>query len=103
MTTATSDDLSGQIAEAVRAVGGVAGLHDGAFGEVATYLPGGKVAGVRVRDDLLDVHIAVRWDHPVGPIAEAVRRAVGPLDDRPVHVTVEDIVQPPSGCEGELS
>ncbi|MFD4183444.1 hypothetical protein ACFWPB_20405, partial [Rhodococcus sp. NPDC058514] len=34
------------IADAVLAVPGVAGLHGGMFGEVATYLPGRRVLGV---------------------------------------------------------
>ena len=38
-------DLSETVAAAVLAVPGVAGLHGGAFGDVATYLPGARIAG----------------------------------------------------------
>ena len=41
------------VAAAVRSVPGVAGLHAGMFGEVGTYLPGRRVAGIRIVDGVL--------------------------------------------------
>ncbi|MEU4396783.1 hypothetical protein [Kribbella sp. NPDC023855] len=87
-------DLSELVAAAVLAVPGVAALHGGAFGEVATYLPGAKIAGVRITDDRIQVHLAVAAGYPVHDLADAVRAAVRPLAGQPVDVTIEDVVLP---------
>ena len=79
-----------------RAVPGVVGLHPGMFGEVATYLPGRRVAGVRVTDAAIDLHLVVASDAPVRHTAAAVRRAVGEaFPATAVNVTVEDIATGP--------
>ncbi|GAB3823274.1 hypothetical protein [Kribbella italica] len=90
----TEPELSERIAELTRAVPGVADLHGGVFGEVATYLPGGRVPGVRIRPDHTEVHVSVFWDQPVRATAEAVRTTVQSLVGTPVLVTVEDVVHP---------
>jgi hypothetical protein len=87
-------DLSELIAIAVRSVPGVAGLHRGAFGEVATYLPGRQLPGVRVSDGRIQIHLTALNGHPVRDLAAAVRAAVQPLAEQPVDVTVEDIALP---------
>ncbi|MCK0517427.1 Asp23/Gls24 family envelope stress response protein [Williamsia sp. DF01-3] len=88
-----------QIAAVVTAVPGVAGLHAGMFGEVATYLPGRRVPGVRIADaGAIDVHVSVRIGAPIRDTAAAIRRAVSAVHDGAVNVTVEDVV--PVG-EGE--
>ena len=84
-----------QIATAVLAVPGVAGLHAGMFGEVATYLPGRRVTGVRIGADAVEVHVSVLVDVPIRATASAIRQTVALLTPLPVDVTVEDIV--PSG------
>ena len=38
----------------------VARLSGGLAGEVATYLPGRRVAGIRIGDDEVEVHIVAR-------------------------------------------
>ena len=81
-----------QIATAVLAVPGVAGLHAGMFGEVATYLPGRRVTGVRITHDAVEVHVSVLIDTPIRATAAAIRRAVTRLTALPVDVTVEDVV-----------
>ncbi|TSD68372.1 Asp23/Gls24 family envelope stress response protein [Aeromicrobium piscarium] len=91
MTDTSSDPSAETIAEAVQAIDGVHSLHGGLFGEVATYLPGGRVSGVRIGDDGVDVHIVVRTGRPVLPVAEAVRAAVEAITVGPTHVTVEDL------------
>jgi len=71
----------------------VARLYGGRLGEIATYYPGGRVEGVRVEDDRVEVHIVVRLDLAT-PLeaAEQVRRAVGPLvAPKRVDVVVEDV------------
>ncbi|WP_137149517.1 Asp23/Gls24 family envelope stress response protein [Mycolicibacterium sp. CR10] len=86
-------DLVDGIAEAVSAVDGVAGLHGGMFGEAATYLPGRRVAGIRLDEHGTEVHVSLLFGYPVRPTAEAVRDAVAPLVSGPVHVTVEDVIR----------
>jgi hypothetical protein len=93
VTTADASEPSEQIAAAARSVEGVADLHGGMFGEVGTYRPGGRVAGIRIAGDRVEVHVTLYWDYPVRATADAVRAAVEPLVDRPVCVTVEDLVQ----------
>lgn len=81
-----------QVASAVLGVPGVAGLHAGSFGEVGTYLPGRRVTGVRLRDDITEVHVVATMGTPLRELADAVRSAVAPHVDTPVQVVVEDIV-----------
>lgn len=87
-------DLADRVALAVCAVPGVAGLHTGAFGEAATYLPGRRVNGVRVRPGSCDVHVVLTWGAPVLATADRVRAVVAPLVGTRVDVTVEDVVEP---------
>jgi hypothetical protein len=85
----TPADTAARIA---RAVPGVVGLHAGMFGEVATYLPGRRVSGVRVSPERAEVHLVVDADARVRETAAAVREAVSAaLDGISVDVTVEDI------------
>lgn len=84
------------VAEAVRAVPGVAELHTGTFGEVATYLPGRRVDGVRLRDDLAEVHVVLVYGSPVLETADAIRAAVQPMVGTPVHIAVQDVVDEPA-------
>lgn len=85
--------LADAIAAAVTAVEGVADLHSGMFGEAATYLPGRRVAGIRLSDDETEIHISLLFGFPVRATAEAVRDAVAPLVAGSIHVTVEDVVR----------
>lgn len=96
---APGDDVADLVAAAVRRVPGVADLHGGSFGEVATYLPGRRVPGVRIRDDLSEVHVVTLWGAPVPATADAVRAAVEPIVGTPVHVVVEDVVDPSAGAD----
>lgn len=87
------------VAEAALAVPGVARLHAGTFGEVGTYLPGRRVPGVRFRPDGVEVHVAVDRSvldrHvPLPELAEQVRLAVAARVPGPVHVYIEDLVEP---------
>lgn len=81
-------------------VPGVRALHPGMFGEVATYLPGRRVAGVRVTGNTIDVHVVVDADARVRETAAAVRNAVAQaFPSSAVDVTVEDIAPEPSNTE----
>lgn len=89
-----SADLADRVAIAVLGVPGVVGLHPGVFGEVATYLPGRRVDGVRLRPDRSEVHLVLAWGAPALPTAEAVRAAASALTGTPVDVSVEDVADP---------
>ncbi|WP_072690593.1 hypothetical protein [Rhodococcus marinonascens] len=86
------EDLSERIVAAVLATPGVAAMHGGAFGEVATYLPGRRVTGVTVGPASCAVHLAARYPANVVETAERVRAAVEPLVSVPVDVTIEDLL-----------
>jgi len=78
------------VAAAVLTVPGVIGLHGGMFGETATYLPGRRVPGVRLTEDVTDIHLSVVYGASVAT-AQQVRTAVAALVTGPVNVTVEDV------------
>ena len=64
------------VAAAVTAVPGVVGLHAGMFGEVATYLPGHRVAGIRTSaDNVTEVHVTLSYGSPVRDTAARIRDA----------------------------
>jgi len=86
------EDLADRVAAAVRAVVGVAGMHPGAFGEVATHLPGRRVEGVQIRTDHCAVHLVLWWGAPVLETADRVRTVVGQLVGARVDVTIEDVI-----------
>lgn len=82
------------IALAVSACPLVAGLHSGSFGEVATYLPGRRVKGVRVTAAGVEIHVVGRYPATMAQIAAQVRTAVAGITDiRPVDVTIEDVAE----------
>ncbi len=87
-------ELADQLAALARSVPGVVDLHGGVFGEVATYLPGRRLAGIRIAPDRVEVHVSVLWDEPVRATAEAVSTRLEPVAGRPVDVTVDDVVRP---------
>jgi uncharacterized alkaline shock family protein YloU len=71
----------------------VAGLHPGSYAEVASYLPGRRVVGVRCDGRTVEVHVVLRWGDPVPATAEAIRRALTALGASTVDVVVEDLVE----------
>ena len=72
-------ELVDRVAAAVRAVPGVHDLHGGAFGEVAAYLPGRRVPGLRVGSDVetWEIHLSVRWALGQAFGQEAVNTGIG--------------------------
>ncbi|MFI2105313.1 hypothetical protein ACH436_18625 [Isoptericola sp. NPDC019693] len=110
-----------RVRAAALAVPGVATLTAGRFGEIATYLPGGRVPGVRIDDDGVHVHVVVTAtgvrDLPgvAGAVHEAVRSVLRTVPDEaqddappapttpttPVVVHVDDVEAPgrPGGAE----
>jgi uncharacterized alkaline shock family protein YloU len=86
-------ELADHVAAVVRAVPGVADLHSGTFGEVATHFPGRRVKGVQIRTDHCSIHVVLYWGAPVLETADRVRAAVAALVSTRIDVTIEDIVQ----------
>lgn len=84
-------NLADVVALAVTSVPGVTGLHPGAFREVATYLPGRRVTGIRLTDELVEVHVRLLMGTELLPTAEAIRAVVEPIVHTDVHVYVEDV------------
>jgi len=85
-------DLADLVAEAVLACPVVAALA--ADGFVATFLPGRRVAGVRIAEDVCEVAVVLHMGgSPLPDMAEQVRRAVAPVvGDRRVDVVIADVV-----------
>jgi hypothetical protein len=85
------------IAIAVLAVPHVAALSGGRFGEIATYLPGRRVDGIRIRPGQVEVHVVARYGPTMAEVGAAVRAAVvdavGPVE---VVVGIDDLAVPPA-------
>ena len=86
------------VAAAVSACPDVVRLSGGVLGEVATYLPGRRVNGVRfLEDGGVEVHVVARYGPTAAEIAGQVRAAVtaicGPV---PVHVGIDDLELDPA-------
>ena len=97
MSPVSSDltpETADRLVEVVLAVPGVHGLHAGVLGEAATYLPGRRVNGVKLKDDSCEVHVVLDWGSPILQTADDVRVAVEALVAGPVNVIVEDISAP---------
>jgi uncharacterized alkaline shock family protein YloU len=84
------------ISAAVLTCPSVAGLSGGLAGEVATYLPGRRVAGVRTEPGSAEVHVIARYGPPLADIAAEVRRAVAAVVPglSTVNVVVADVQDP---------
>jgi uncharacterized alkaline shock family protein YloU len=100
--TVLSEDDAERIAAVVTGVPGVAALHGGMFGEVATYLPGRRVTGIRISNERVDVHVSLTLNAPVRDTATAIQRAVAAITDLPVDVTIEDLVPATTASGREL-
>lgn len=89
------EDPADLVAAAVLAVPGVRALHGGALGEVGTYLPGRRVAGVRLGGERCAVHVVLEWDAGLSATSDLVRDAVRTVvPGVAVDVTVEDVAAP---------
>ena len=88
------------IRAAVLACPGVVELSAGPFGEVASYLPGRTVPGVRVDDDHVEVHIVASYGEPLRAVADQIGASVqGLLGGRTLTVAVDDILLPGESLE----
>jgi len=81
----------------------IAGLTGGSVGEVATYLPGRRILGVRETNGTIEVHVVARWGPPLPEVADVVRAAVAShAEGRPVAVFVDDIEVPDDPARAAL-
>lgn len=96
-------DVSPQaVADAALACHCVADLAADGPGQLATYLPGERVVGVALRDDVCEIGVVLRLDgRPLPELADEVRAAVEPVAQRPVHVVVTDVVLPDEQDESD--
>jgi hypothetical protein len=70
----------------------VAGLHGGRHGQVATYLPGRRVTGIRITEDEVSIHVVAHYPTVMDEVAQQVRSAVAPFTaGLAVNVTIEDL------------
>jgi uncharacterized alkaline shock family protein YloU len=81
----------------------VAGLSGGLAGEIATYLPGRRVAGVRSKDDSVEVHVIARYGARLHEVDAEVRAAVTAAVGQAVRidVVVADVEDPFAEPESE--
>ena len=86
------------VAAAVASCPSVARLSGGTLGEVATYLPGRRVSGVRVTEDGgIEVHVVAHYGPPVASVAAEVRAAVAAVAGLvPITVGVDDLELTPA-------
>lgn len=92
--TADPPTLAERVAAAVRAQPGVAALHGGTFGDVATHLPGRRLVGVRIgaADEPVELAVVLRLDRPIPERVRALRQLVSGLcAGAPVDITVADV------------
>ena len=73
----------------------VAAMSGGVLGEVATYLPGRRVRGVRSGPDGVEVHVVGVFGPSITEIAAQIRAAVAPLmSGQPLSVHIDDLADP---------
>jgi hypothetical protein len=80
------------VAAAAASCPGVARLSRGVPVEVATYLPGRRIYGVRIDDRSVEVHVVACPGTPLPELAAEIRQAVSPIaPKRAIDVFVDDI------------
>ena len=82
------------VALAVLQCPAVSGLDGGRFGEVASYMPGRRVAGVVAGGGRVRVSVRSRWGIPAAALAAQVTASVAPVTSHPVDVMIADIDDP---------
>ena len=89
----TPDRIALEIVEELVRFPDVVEPSSGPFRTLSTATRGGRINGVAVRGDHIEVGVVVRYGRPLPEIATEIRRGLTPLaGDRTVHVSVEDVV-----------
>jgi hypothetical protein len=74
---------------------GVAGLGTGMIGELATYLPGRRVPGIRVTPELVQLEVCAIWGPSARQIGDQIWAALASVvTDRPIEIVITDISPP---------
>ncbi|MGB8381343.1 MAG: hypothetical protein WCG47_08850 [Dermatophilaceae bacterium] len=93
--TAAGDEVDA-VAATVLACPGVSSLHGGGPRPLATYLPGRRVAGVRLDEQRIQLSVTVSPGSRVPDLVASIRASLAGLArGRPVDVHVADIQDPP--------
>ncbi|MDN5916827.1 MAG: hypothetical protein L0I76_17265 [Pseudonocardia sp.] len=90
-------ELAQLVADAVIAHPAVARLDGGAFGAVATFLPGRRLVGVHVGrpGEPVELAVVLRLDRPIPGVVATLRTTVSALcGGVPVDITVSDVEVP---------
>lgn len=88
-----TEEMARSIARKAISFPDVVELSSGGFGTLVTPVPGGRVHGVAVRADNVEVGVVVRFGRPLPEVVAEVRRGLAPLTGgRTVHICVEDVV-----------
>jgi hypothetical protein len=103
LTSADPPTLAEQVAAAVSAHPSVVRLHGGTFGDLATYLPGRRLVGVRLgAGEPVELGVVLLLDRPIPGVVRSLRRLVsGMCGDAPVDVTVGDVIVPGVAVDAE--
>jgi hypothetical protein len=104
--TALADRTALAVADAVVADPAVARLDGGTYGAVVTHLPGRRLVGVRVDADPaapVEVAVVLYLGVPIPAVVAGLRaRIARVVGDRPVDLTVSDVVPGPVDAYVEI-
>ena len=104
LTSADPPTLAEQVAAAVGAHPSVVRLHGGTFGDLATYLPGRRLVGVRLgtAGEPVELGVVLLLDRPIPGVVRSLRRVVSRIcGGAPVDVTVGDVIVPGVPDDGQ--
>jgi len=96
--TAWTPERLEQLADELLASPHIAALSAGPFGTAASYLPGRRIPGIRVRPDgKVEVHVVMAWASSVDDVEATVVRVLGDVQDL-ADLFVEDVAMPEPSC-----
>jgi hypothetical protein len=87
-STVTTADV---VVELVTKIPGVFGMHGGTAGQVATFLPGRRIPGVRVSAAGNQVHITLDGSSQVSDVVPLIHDVLATVITGPLDVFIEDI------------
>lgn len=81
-----------EVVQRVLSCPSVARMAPGTAVEVATYLPGRRVPGVRLVDGAVEVHVVAHYGRPLPEVADEVRRALAStVGEQRVEIFIDDL------------
>jgi hypothetical protein len=84
------------VASAVHGCVSIDDLYSSPSASVASYLPGRRVAGIRIADSSVTIQVRSQWGVAAGDLAREVRDAVRPwVGNRWVDVVIADVTDAP--------